>query len=633
MKFPGYVIALSVILSIGGTLGTYQMLPFMQIEPKTGLLLLGVFLVFILLHLLLFRFVFKKISISAQKLTVLTGISIVLATILTFLFHLSLPQKEIVLPVHTIQIQAVPVNSNVEKRNIQFLSLNNGYRGLAFSDFVTNGQWERQEDQLILSDLQQGDSLTFTGKTGRDVQLFFMVGPEAGKIKIDWGDGSEEVVDLQRPETEQTESQLISHQYGASARRLEILNFIVNLFSVISLLFLAIFLYLILIFAALKNKTKTFKILFAVLTFSTIMIRTTNVYNFPLGWDEGTYSRAAMRYAEKALAFRWEEIPAETYNYEHPALVKLTFAIPVIMDGRSSFDRFGLSGFNNSDLAKEDYTIFTGRIVSAIFSLFTVQALAILINPIAGFLFMIHSLAEEFGAQARLEAMPMLFSFLSVWIFDRYLKLLAQGQRKGRRKWLILSAFFLGLTAASKVIYSVVVFAILIAAIDQVIRDRSLLKPVLLSLIAYAPIALIVFYLFNPTMWNDPLRHISMMLGFHNNYQIEAGEIYPWWQPLIWMTRSVAHHPETYFTKSSLGKSPEHFFFSADELIFLLACLGAGTLYKKDRIYLFWFAFGLIFLFLWGTKWVHYACILTVPICISASIGLKKAAAFIHQKM
>ena len=177
----------------------------------------------------------------------------------------------------------------------------------------------------------------------------------------------------------------------------------------------------------------------------------------------------------------------------------------------------------------------------------TVQVLAVLIHPFAAFFFMIHSLAEEFGAQARLEAMPMLFSFLSIWFFSQFLKGTELRQKKGNLKWLILSALFLGMTAASKIIYCVIAFAILAAAIESGVRQRNIWKELFGSLVLFGIIAIGSFFIFNPSVWYDPIGRISMMIGFHENYQVKASDIYPWWQPIAWVSRSVAHHSDKFF--------------------------------------------------------------------------------------
>lgn len=606
------------------------MLPMMPFNAKLAALLTIFFLAGVFFFFIFIQFLTKKLSISHRLIKNFIVLSLFLSILITFLFHLSFPQKEIVLPERRIHIDVFPNQVLSNKTKIQFLSLYNGYRGISLSDFSTIGDWKRENDQLVLENFQNGDALEFRGKAGRNINLYFMVGPQSGKIQIDWGDGSTEFYDLSSP-MNQEDSLRISHDYGPSAGRFELCNFLINLLSAVTFLFVLVVLYLILIYEFVHKRTKAFKIAFIIISLSTILIRLVSVYTFPLGWDEGTYSRAAMRYADKALSFQWKEIPSITYNHEHPALVKLTFAVPVIMDGRPYYQRFGLNTRNNAMLGKEDYTIFTGRVISAIFSLWTVQALAILIHPFAAFFFMIHSLAEEFGAQARLEAIPMLFSFLSIWFFSRFLKGIELREKKGDLKWLILSALFLGMTAASKIIYCVIVFAILAATIESGVRQHTTWKKLFVSLVLFGIIALGSFFIFNPSVWYDPIGRISMMIGFHENYQANASEIYPWWQPIVWVTRSVAHHSDRFAPKSPLGKSPEHFFFSADELIFILACIGFFKIPREYRIYFYWFIFGLFFLLIWGTKWVHYACVVTAPLCIAAYFGSKQVSVWLNR--
>ncbi|HOU19699.1 MAG TPA: hypothetical protein PK898_06390 [Flexilinea sp.] len=620
----------SGLISAAATLGLYQMLPLMHFNTKLTALLIGFFLAGTFFLFFFIRFLAKKISINHKMIGIFIVASVFLSILITFLFHLSFPQKEIVLPNRKIHIDVFPDQALADKTKIQFLSLYNGYRGISLSDFSTYGDWKRENDQLVLENFQNGDALEFKGKAGRNIHLYFMVGPRSGKIRIDWGDGSSESYDLSSPMNEE-DSLRISHDYGPSAGRFELFNFLINLLSVVSFIFALVMLYWVLVYAFVRKRTKAFKTAFIIISLSTVLIRAVSVYTFPLGWDEGTYSRAAMRYADKALSFQWKEIPSITYNHEHPALVKLTFAVPVILDGRPYYQRFGLNTRNNAMLGKEDYTIFTGRIVSAVFSLWTVQALAVLIHPFAAFFFMIHSLAEEFGAQARLEAMPMLFSFLSIWFFSQFLKGMELRQKKGNLKWLILSALFLGMTAASKIIYCVIAFAILAAAIESGVRQRNIWKELFGSLVLFGIIALGSFFIFNPSVWYNPIGRISMMIGFHENYQAKASDIYPWWQPIVWVSRSVAHHSDKFFSKSPLGKSPEHFFFSADELIFILACIGFFKIPREYRIYFYWFIFGLFFLFIWGTKWVQYACVVTAPLCIAAYFGSKKVSVWLNR--
>ena len=615
MMITGFSIALTL----------FQLMPGNNLSPKKALLLIAGFLIGALLSAGIYCLL-KKICIIPKKTIVLFFVlSICISPVLTGLFHLSLPQKEILLKSRNISIKILDASFGSGDVGIRFLSLNNGYRGISFSDFLQSGSWQRQDDELFLRDMNEQATLFFQGKTGRIAELFFLSGKKAGVVEIDWGDGITEVVDL-NAKLDAPVSKRIVHDFGISTENYEKANFFFNLLSVVIPLFLFLWLIQLILWIFVHTRSKKFKLLFTVLTVFTIFYRVISVYHFPLGWDEGTYSRAAMRYSEKILSFKALEIPTILYNHEHPAFVKLTFAIPASMDGRAYYARFGWNNINNANLGKEDYTIFTGRMVSAVFSIWLIQAVCLLIHPLAAFFLIIDSLAAEYGAQARLEALPMLFSFLSIWFFNQFIDLIKKEQRKKSLKSLAFSSLFLGITAACKIIYCVIAFPMLIITIETFFQKKTRWRFLALSMICMAFCSLASFYVFNPSLWYTPVERIKMMLSFHEQYQTKAGDIYPFWQPLAWVTRSVAHQSGRYFEKSPLAKAPQNFLFSCDELIFLLACIGAKDLFKKQRIYIYWFLFGMIFMFLWGTKWEQYACIVVVPICIAAYYGCIRAA-------
>lgn len=625
MKRLLHIFLMSITAGFSITLALFQLMPGNNLYPKKALMLAAVFLIGALFAAGV-CFVLKKIiNISNKSAVVLLVLSLCASLVLTGLFHLSLPQKEILLKSQKISIKVLDASLGSEDTGIRFLSLNNGYRGISFSDFEQTGNWQRQNDELLLLNMEAQATLSFLGKTGRTAELFFISGDKAGVVEIDWGNGVIETVDL-NAKSEVTESKRVAHDFGIIAENYEKVNFFFNLLSVIFLLFFFLWIVQLALWHFISRKSKKFKILFLILTVFTIVYRVISVYHFPLGWDEGTYSRAAMRYSEKILTFRALEIPTILYNHEHPALVKLTYSIPASIDGRDYFSRFGWNTINNANLGKEDYTIFTGRMVSAVFSIWLVQAAFLLIHPLAAFFLIIDSLAAEYGAQARLEALPMLFSFLSIWFFNQFIEQMKRNERKKSRMFLILSSLLLGMTAASKIIYCVIAFPMLIITIETFFQKKNLRKALVLSLMIMAFSSLLSFYTFNPSLWYSPVERIKMMLSFHEQYQTKAGDIYPFWQPIAWVTRSVAHQSGRYFEKSPLAKAPHNFFFSCDELIFLLACIGAKDLIKKQKIYIYWFLFGMIFMFLWGTKWEQYACIVVVPICITAYYGCLRAA-------
>ena len=256
----------------------------------------------------------------------------------------------------------------------------------------------------------------------------------------------------------------VAHCYGSETLFFERVDFGLNLLSAIVLISAFFVLYFALTFSFVARRSPSFRAVFLLISAAAVAMRIFNIFNLPLDWDEGTYSRAAMRYADKVLTLKLADIPAIEYNHEHPALVKLAFSVPIVLDGRESFERIGLPLNEKAQLQREDHAIFTSRFVSAFFNVLTAQALSSLIHPVAAFFFMIHSMMSEMGSTARLEAIPAFFSFLSIIFAWRALReqICARPSEDAvfdRKSWLLSSAC-LGATAASKVIYCVVAFAI-----------------------------------------------------------------------------------------------------------------------------------------------------------------------------
>lgn len=225
----------------------------------------------------------------------------------------------------------------------------------------------------------------------------------------------------------------------------------------------------------------------------------------------------------------------------------------------------------------------------------------------------------------------MLTSFLSVWLFERFIRDFKNSDRKRSILTLGLSALFLGITAASKVLYCVVAFAMIMVTIEYLFRNPQLIGKIAVFMLLMAVLSLTFFFIFNPSLWYDPIGRIVSMFSFHESYQAGASDIYPWWQPIAWVTRSAAHQSAHFHVKNPLARVPENFIFSCDELIFLLACIGVPRVFKQRRIYLLWFLVAMLFLILWGTKWEQYGCICVVPICISAFYGLKKVSEWMRK--
>ena len=75
---------------------------------------------------------------------------------------------------------------------------------------------------------------------------------------------------------------------------------------------------------------------------------------------------------------------------------------------------------------------------------------------------------------------------------------------------------------------------------------------------------------------------------------------------------------------SPTGWHPDVFLIAPDFFITLFAFFGIIRLWKKERVFAFWLGLAIFFLLLWPTKWPQYILMLTVPLSLSASEGIKQ---------
>lgn len=613
----------ALLVACGSGLALFQLMPQQRLTLKLQLAAGAVIVTLTVLLTPIIRSALRQWALPRAVWVRILVVTFFLTIGIVFWFNFSFPQKEFTIPEREITLMTEPPNASGYE--YVFLSLHNGYRGVALSDFDQNGDWRREEDKLRLSlNAAEIATLTFSGRTGHQVSLFAERIPNGGAFLVDWGDGSQEKISLSANGAN-PEPFRVTHTYFDQTRFFEQLDFAINLSSIVILIWFGLSGYAAFLVSHVSRRSASFRRVFILLTLAAIAMRLFNIFNLPLDWDEGTYARAAMRYADKVLTLDFAGIPAIDYNHEHPALTKLVFAGPIIVDGREAFARIGLPQRSSVTLGREDHAIFTSRFISAFFNLLTIQALLCLIHPLAAFFFMIHSLMSEMGSTARLEAIPALFSFLSVYFAWKTLKKI-NADEKFRdtdfdvKSWL-LSALCLGVTAASKIIYCVVAFAVIPLLIFTLIRVPRYRALVLRYAILYAIISLTAFFVFNPSLWYDPIGRLADMFNFHRNYQTDHFDVHPIYQPLIWISRSVLTAKPGTNLLSPVQRDPFGILVAADELIFLLALAGLPRLWKRAPVYLLWLLFGIAFMFLWGTKWSHYACIVTVPLCISALFG------------
>jgi hypothetical protein len=228
-----------------------------------------------------------------------------------------------------------------------------------------------------------------------------------------------------------------------------------------------------------------------------------------------------------------------------------------------------------------------------------------------------------------LEALPALTSLVMVLAY------LQSKKQKAKMGWLILSAIFLGLTAASKYLYCVVGIAVLVdwylvsslapparAGVRANEVSEATSPPWRRLLRRYAPrndmllwglLAIAIFFAANPYLWPDPVGRLKESVFYHAGYTSGAAEVqqanFPIWQPLVWLNTSPNSWHEGVFL------------LAIDPLIALLAAFGLARLWKKERVYVLWLGIGLFFLLLWPTKWPQYIIMLTAPLSLAAAHG------------
>jgi ABC-type sugar transport system permease subunit len=332
------------------------------------------------------------------------------------------------------------------------------------------------------------------------------------------------------------------------------------------------------------------------------------VTTLKVDFDEDDYLRAAQQYATLIRSGNWQGFMQSNYRPEHPPLAKIIYGLSILSAPNAPLipDRLTTA---DPDQSLPKAQLIDARKTGAFLGTLTVAFLA-LVNPLAGFFLATHAFTIKYVSQVMLEALPAFTSLMMVLCY-------LQGKKKNPQKtdhWIIFSSIFLGLTAASKYIYCVIGFAILI---DWFLtyQEQNRLKDFLLHVLLWGLLALVVFFVFDPYFWPAPLARLQESIFYHIGYSTGASEVqranFPFYQSLIYLGTSPV----------ALGWQPSAFPVALDTIIAILAALGIRSLWKKQRVYVLWLGVALVFLFFWPTKWAQYILILTAPISMAAAEG------------
>ena len=322
-----------------------------------------------------------------------------------------------------------------------------------------------------------------------------------------------------------------------------------------------------------------------------LLLRLWTAWQLPVDFDEPIYLEDGFNYAQLIQAGDINGIIDYSGTSEHPPLEKLIYGLTILALGK---------GVN------WDQALFLSRLVSVVFGSLAVLILA-LMDPLAGGLLAVQTLAVKYTSQAYLEALPLFTGLLAIYLLRR--------ASTSRSKWFILSAVALGITGAGKYSFFPFLFVVLYLLIwEKHTRIGSFLL--------YFLLAAVTFFAFDVYLWHDPLHRLISSLSFHAQYAQgshvqEVG--YPWYQPFLWVSRSYGFvwHSEVFF------------YMGIDGVIFLLALPGLWLDRNQRRWVVVWVISSMIALLLWPTKWPQYTLVVLPAFCLAASTTVK----FIYEKL
>lgn len=335
-------------------------------------------------------------------------------------------------------------------------------------------------------------------------------------------------------------------------------------------------------------------------------------------YDEPVYLGAGIEYANAMRAGKYNMLAWIDNTYEHPALYKILYGVALLTERP-------LEKYHESDLPRvtpiataeaRDWAL-AGRYLSVFLGTLAVTILA-LVNPLSGFFLAISTLSVKYTSEVYLEALPLLTSLLCVLAYLRWVENIHQKTPVPNQNilWLALSAVFLGMTAASKYVYTVAGLTIAVHFLIAFFQ-RQIPRQSLVIFIGWGLLSVLMFFVFNPFLWPHPWSRLLQTITFHVEFQdtnLVRSYHYPVWQPILWLSAINI--------QGEVPGPPSAYIFKLDTLIFVFALIGLPRLFQQKRFYFYWLMIGLLFLLLWTTKWPQYTLTILVPFCISASEGV-----------
>ena len=350
----------------------------------------------------------------------------------------------------------------------------------------------------------------------------------------------------------------------------------------------------------------------AIVFLAAYALRARAAERLPIDYDEDDYLRAGQEFAHLLRTSDWRGFLDTNYRPEHPPLAKIAYGLSLLrLPERALVADAAITDPPAASLPPDQ--LRAARAQASLFGALT-ATLAAFFNPLGGLMLAIHSWTIKYTSQVMLDGLAALLSLAAVAAYAQY-------KKKPRAGWLVASAVFLGLAADTKFLHGTVGVAILL---DWMLVARNGIPHAPKAgyhptpqeygkVLFWGLLSLLVFFAANPFLWADPIGRIQETLDAvrftTTNSNVEAAG-YVAWQQFNWLTMSVP------------WPSNDAFVFLADTFIMLLAVIGFGRLWKRERVFGIWILLELFILLAWRTKWPQYILIVTAPLALAAGEGI-----------
>lgn len=141
--------------------------------------------------------------------------------------------------------------------------------------------------------------------------------------------------------------------------------------------------------------------------FVALGLRLRAVSLLPIDYDEDDYLAAAQRYAPWMRAGDLQSIIDYSYNYEHPPLTKIVYALAILPLPEVNYLSETSPSLPAAGCLPQPH-FRNSRLISAVLGSLEALALA-MINPLAGFFLAIQTWQIKYTSQIMLEPLPAFF--------------------------------------------------------------------------------------------------------------------------------------------------------------------------------------------------------------------------------